>query len=178
MSGLPTDERISVEVLSLLGTGRQIEPFSMRYPGFDLELAYDVVARVRDLRKDRGENVVGRKIGFTNRSVWGEFCISAPIWNYIFDRTLTDATNDRATIDLRSMPEPRIEPELVLHLASAPAPGMAVDDLIKCLDWVAPGFEMVYSIFPNWDFTAPDAAAAYGVHGALIVGEKLNVTQL
>jgi 2-oxo-3-hexenedioate decarboxylase len=49
-------------------------------------------------------------------------------------------------------------------------------DLIECIDWIAPGFELVYSIFPNWEFTAADAAAAYGVHGALIVGERLNVT--
>lgn len=102
--------------------------------------------------------------------------ISGPIWNYVFDRTVTYADGHNATIGLVDMPEPRIEPEIVLHLASDPTPGMAAAELVECLDWVAPGFEVVYSIFPDWEFAAADAAAAYGVHGALIVGEKLDIT--
>jgi 2-oxo-3-hexenedioate decarboxylase len=177
LSTVRTAERITTEVMLLLGTGQQIEPFSKRYPDFDFEVAYEVVSQVRDHRKDRGEISVGRKIGFTNRSIWSALGISAPIWNYVFDQTLVHATGDPASIALRGMPEPRIEPEVVLHLASAPGPGMSTTDLLQCLDWVAPGFEVVYSIFPNWDFTAADAAAAYGVHGALFVGEKLHLAQ-
>lgn len=169
-------KRVSQEVIALLGTEQQVQPFSRRYPGFNLAAAYDVVARVRDLRRARGEKPIGRKIGFTNRSIWAGYGISGPIWNYVFDRTVSDATTQLASIGLIGMPEPRIEPEAVLHLAAAPAPGMTSAELIECLDWVAPGFEVVYSIFPNWEFTAADAAAAYGVHGALIVGDRLNVT--
>jgi 2-keto-4-pentenoate hydratase len=33
-------------------------------------------------------------------------------------------------------------------------------------------FEVVHSIFPNWTFTAADAVAAYGVHGALLIGDR------
>ena len=175
MEDVPTAECICHEVISILGTERQIEPFSKRYTDFDLAVAYDVVALVRDRRKDRGENAVGRKIGFTNRSIWGALGISAPIWNYVFDRTVTHVPGNQASIGLHAMPEPRIEPELVLHLSSAPFPGMTTDELIQCLDWVAPGFEVVYSIYPNWSFTAADAAAAYGVHGALFIGEKLHL---
>lgn len=169
-------KRISEELMALLGTEQQVEPFSQRYPGFDLTAAYDVVAHVRDLRRDRGEKPVGRKIGFTNRSIWAGYGISGPIWNYVFDRTLAHAAGENASIELVGMPEPRIEPEVVLHLAAAPMPGITAAELIECLDWIAPGFEVVYSVFPNWEFTAADAAAAYGVHGALIVGEKLDVT--
>jgi 2-oxo-3-hexenedioate decarboxylase len=136
------EERISEEVVSLIGTARQTPPFSTRYPGFDFGVAYSVVARVRDLRMDRGEMNVGRKIGFTNRSIWGSHGISAPIWNYIFDRTLSYADRGQATIEVGVLPEPRIEPELVLHLASAPLPGMTPDELVRCVDWVAPGFEL------------------------------------
>lgn len=168
--------QISEEAAALLGTAEQIEPFSRRYPGFDLAEAYDVVARVRDLRGARGENPVGRKIGFTNRTAWGDYGISAPIWNYMFDRTVSETSTRQTAFQLVNMPEPRIEPEIVLHLASAPAPGMSTTDLVECLDWVAPGFEIVYSIFPDWAFSAADAAAAYGVHGALVLGQQLHLT--
>ena len=178
MGARSTIEAISDELISLLGTGLQIEPFSRRYSGFDLADAYAVAARIRDLRKGRGENTVGRKIGFTNQSIWGAQGISAPIWNYVFDRTIIKAGGGLPAIDLRAMPEPRIEPEVVLHLAAAPTPGMTANDLLRCLDWVAPAFEVVYSVFPNWDFTPADAAAAYGVHGGLLVGERLHLEKV
>ncbi len=166
-------EEISLELMSLRGTGRQIEPFTKRYAGFGLQSAYEVVARTRDLRIELGERPVGRKIGFTNRSLWQSKGISAPIWNYVFDRTVKDL--DGSGADLHGMPEPRIEPEVVLHLCAAPTPGMSTRELLECVDWIAPGFEVVYSVFPDWEFAAADAAAAFGVHGALFVGQHVEV---
>ncbi|MCZ7660388.1 MAG: hydratase [Xanthobacteraceae bacterium] len=169
-------ERLSAEALALLGTGAQIPPFSELHASFDLAEAYDVVGRVRELRRARGEVPVGRKIGFTNRSVWNGYGISGPIWNYVFDRTVHDASSGTSACTLDGFPEPRIEPELVLHLATAPSAGMDEAELISCIDWVAPGFEIVHSIFPGWRFSAADAAAAFGVHAALFAGQRRDVT--
>lgn len=168
-------EDISNELMSLRGADRQIKPFSRRFASFDLQTAYKVAARVRDLRREYGETPVGRKIGFTNRSLWQDKGISAPIWNYVFDRTVTAIGEAEALIDLRGMPEPRVEPEVVLHLSAPPHPQMSTPALVDFIDWVAPGFEVVYSVFPGWSFGAADAAAAFGVHGALFVGERLEV---
>lgn len=169
-------EQISQELIALLGTDQQIEPFSRRHPQFGLRDAYDIVDRVMVLRRTRGERPVGRKIGFTNRSIWRDHGISAPVWNYVFDVTVFRGISGGEPVELFGMPEPRIEPEIVLHLDSSPEAGMPTEELLECIDWVAPGFEVVYSIFPNWDFTAADAAAAYGVHGKLVIGEKLHLT--
>jgi 2-oxo-3-hexenedioate decarboxylase len=49
-------------------------------------------------------------------------------------------------------------------------PGMDESALLGCIDEVAHGFELVQSIYPGWAFTAPDAVAAFGVHGALLLG--------
>src|SRR5271165_3137025 len=81
-------DQIAKEALGVLGTGQQIATFSSRYPGFDLAEAYEVAARVREMRAARGENAIGRKIGFTNRAAWGGYGISGPIWNYMFDSTV------------------------------------------------------------------------------------------
>src|SRR5712692_1308485 len=109
-------DRIAREALDVLGTGRQIAKFSSRHPAFDLAESYDVAARLRDMRRARGENAIGRKIGFTNSAVWGGYGISGPIWNYMFDSTVKDLTAADETFALVSLPEPRIEPEIVLHL--------------------------------------------------------------
>ena len=49
---------------------------------------------------------------------------------------------------------------------------MSEDELVAGIDWVAHGFEIVHSVFPGWTFAAVDAVAVYGVHGALLLGDK------
>lgn len=163
------------EILGLHGTGAQVAPFAGRVPGFDLDAAYAVAWRVRDRRIARGERPVGRKIGFTNRSVWAGQGLSAPIWNWMFDASVRDLAAADGAFALGALPEPRIEPEIALGLARAPDPGMDDADLLACLAWVAPAFEIVASHFPGWAFSAADATAAFGVHGALLVGERCAV---
>lgn len=173
---LQTVDRIAQEAFSLLGSGRQVETFSSRYVGFDLPMAYEVAGRILKMREARGERRVGRKIGFTNRSVWSGYGISGPIWNYMFDDTVSDPPSGEASFALKALSEPRIEPEIVLHLEEAPRPGMTEDELAGCVDWFAPGFEIVSSIFPGWAFSAADAVAAYGVHSALFVGARREIS--
>jgi 2-oxo-3-hexenedioate decarboxylase len=169
--------RIADELVALLGTGRQVAPFSQRHPEFGIAEAYDVVPLVRTLRGAGGETPVGRKIGFTNRTIWETFAISAPIWNFMFDRNVHSGGGNHSVFHLPVLPEPRIEPELVLHLCARPEPGMDEDDLLACVDWIAAGFEIVFSVFPGWKFSAADAAAAYGVHHAMFVGPELVIAE-
>jgi 2-oxo-3-hexenedioate decarboxylase len=47
--------------------------------------------------------------------------------------------------------------------------------LLSCVDWVAHGFEIVQSIFPQWQFSAADTVAANGLHGALLIGPRHKI---
>jgi 2-oxo-3-hexenedioate decarboxylase len=163
---------IANEIFAVLESGRQIAPFSTVYPDFGLNEAYWVTAAVRAEREVRGERPIGRKIGFTNRTIWAEYGVYAPIWGYVYDRTVRDLTSEPLEVSLSGLAEPRIEPEIVFGLAAPPAPGMDEAALIRCIDWIAHGFEIVQSIFPNWSFRAPDTVAAYGLHGRLFIGPR------
>lgn len=162
---------IAEDLVALLGTGRQRGGFQ----DLDMAGAYAVGARIRELRQARGEHVVGRKIGFTNVALWERYGVDAPMGSFVYDSTLCMAEAGRAVCDLAGMPEPRIEPEVVFGLARAPAPGMDEAALLGCIDWVAHGFEIVQSVYPGWRMTGPEAAAAFGLHGALVVGPQRDV---
>jgi 2-keto-4-pentenoate hydratase len=123
-------------------------------------------------REAAGERPVGRKIGFTNRTIWAEYNVHAPMWGYVYDRTVHDLKQGGMDVSLSGFAEPRLEPEIVFGLANAPAAGMDEHELLGCIDWVAHGFEIVQSIFPGWTFVAADTIAAYGLHGALWVGPR------
>ena len=167
-------EPIASEVLEASAEARQITPLTSNHPGFDLDAAYQVAAAVKHRRMSRGETPVGRKIGFTNRTIWAEYGVEAPIWGYMYDTTVRDiAPGDRFSLD--GLHEPRIEPEIAFGLARAPEPGMDEAQLLSCIDWVAHGFEVVQSIFPGWRFASADTVAAFGLHGAWLCGERRTI---
>ena len=175
-SNPPIDpDAIAAEIFGLLGTGRQVAPFTARYSGLDLSAAYGIAADVHARRIARGERPLGRKIGFTNRHIWAEYGVWAPIWGHVYDATVRELAVVADGFSLAGLAEPRIEPEIMFGMSSAPTSGMDDAALLGCIEWVAHGFEFVQSIFPAWKFAAADTVAGYGLHGALLVGERFPV---
>jgi 2-oxo-3-hexenedioate decarboxylase len=168
-------QAIAAEAFAALDTGHQTSSFSARIPAFDLDDAYRVTASIRQMRETRGEIPVGRKIGFTNRTIWAEYSVYGPVWGYVYSSTVHNLAEIGDTFSLIGLAEPRIEPEIVFKLALAPAPGMDETALLACIDWVGHGFEIVQSIFPGWKFSAPDTVAAFGLHGALLIGARHSI---
>jgi len=171
----PPPEAIAANLVAALDARRQMAPLTETWPGFDLAAAYRVTAAVRALRQARGERPVGRKIGFTNRTIWEEYGVFAPIWGDMYDSTVRDLGAGKA-VELAPLMEPRIEPEIVFGLARAPEPGMDEAALFACLDWIAHGVEIVQSLFPGWRFAAADTVAAFGLHGAYRIGPRRALT--
>jgi 2-oxo-3-hexenedioate decarboxylase len=62
-----------------------------------------------------------------------------------------------------------------LHFARTPPVTHDEAAILECIDWIALGFEIVQCPYPDWKFRAPDAIAAYGLHGALAVGTPVAV---
>lgn len=162
---------IAKEILAALDHRRQIKPFSE----LSLETAYAVAEEVRKLRAARGERVIGRKIGFTNRTIWEEYGVFAPIWGYMYDTTVRELGE---SFDLSPLLEPRIEPEICFGLSQSPEPGMDEAALLSCIEWVAHGFEIVQSLYSGWRFSAADTVAAFGLHGAYLMGPRRPIDAL
>jgi 2-keto-4-pentenoate hydratase len=164
-------DAIAAEVFATLGTGRPISLFTGRPEGLTLAEAYRANARLNEIRQARGEKVVGRKIGFTNRTIWDEYKVYAPMWGYLYDSTVQNLAATEA-LSLAAFAEPRIEPEIVFGLPASPSADMDETALLGCIDWVAHGFEIVQSPFPQWRFAPPDTVAVNGLHGALLIGPR------
>lgn len=169
---------IAKEILENFDAKRQIPPFSSRLPAFNLDLAYRVTAEIRELREARGETPVGRKIGFTNRNIWAECNVSAPVWGYMYDTTVHQLEAVQGRFRVSHLLEPKIEPEVIFGFARPPKPGMDEAEILRCVEWIAPGFEIVQSIYPHWKFQGADTVAFFGVHGALLVGKRLPVSAM
>lgn len=151
----------------------------------DLGEAQQIQAAVNELRMARGDRPIGFKIGFTNRSLWPVYNVFHPIWAPVWDRTVyqSDAgpSVQIADIDLNAIGKPlsafnmpRLEPEIVLGLRHAPA-SSSLQDVADAVQWVAHGFEIVQSPYPDWSFNAAESLAAQSLHGALLIGPRRKV---
>ncbi|MDJ0629409.1 MAG: hypothetical protein QNJ44_14210 [Rhodobacter sp.] len=171
MNEHPSDtESRAATLLQAFDDRRQIAPLSDTAP-VSLASAYAIAADIAARRQARGETPIGRKIGFTNRTIWPIYGVEAPIWGWMYDTTVHDIP-DGGRIPLQGLPEPRIEPEIAFAFTETLVPEMSVADIAARLDWVAHGVEIVMSVYPGWKFTAPDAVAAMGMHGGCWLGER------
>lgn len=164
---------IADAVLAALDEKRQIAPITDGEPDFGLDSAYAVSDAVTAARIARGETPAGWKIGFTNRLIWDQYGVHAPIWGPVYDRTVIHAGAGDAgpvVVSAAAFVEPLIEPEIVFRIARPPRSGMDDCALLGCIDAVGHGFEIVQSIYPGWRFRAADTVAAFGMHGALVCG--------
>lgn len=174
--GRPT--ALARELLGALEENHTIEPITRRDATFDVNAAYRVSAEILRRRRARGETPVGRKIGFTNRLIWSEYGVSAPMWAYVYDSTVTYLDEPSARLPTAHLSQPRLEPEIVLHFAEAPGHAKNEAELLSTIDWIAHGFEIVQTHFPDWKFELADTIADFGLHGALIVGPRRKVADL
>jgi 2-oxo-3-hexenedioate decarboxylase len=168
---------IATRLLDACARATLIAPITATERDFDVAAAYDVLHEIEQRRVAQGWVRVGRKIGFTNRTIWARYGVYQPMWAHIWAQSVHFATAGVATLELKGFAQPRIEPEVVFKLAAAVP---ATDDplaVLACVEWMAPGFEIVQSHFPGWKFEAADCTAAFGLHGALVVGPAVALTE-
>ena len=172
---------IAQQIKTAQDQGLRLTQFTAQHAGFDTVAAYAVADLIHALRLAEGARAVGRKIGFTNAAMWAQYGVSAPVWGYVYDTTLTYLPDTRytpATCSLRGFVQPKIKPEIIFHFHSAPPPDGNMAAVLACIDWVAHGFEMVQSPYFDWKFQAADAIAVGGLHARLLVGKPQAVGTL
>jgi len=153
-----------------------LEPITAGLPDFTVAQAYDVLGEIEARRRGQGWQPVGRKIGFTNRTIWDRYGVWQPMWAHVWAHTVHYAEGGATKLSLRPFMLPRIEPEVVFKLKAALPVTEDPLTVLESVEWIAPGFEIVQSHFPAWKFAAADCTAAFGLHGALVVGTPLAVT--
>lgn len=143
----------------------------------DVPSAYRDALAVRGLRIARGEEPVGFKVGFTNRTIWERYAVFAPIWGTVWNTTLTRCDGE-ATLDLTGISQPRLEPEVAFGMSAIPPANASLEELFDCVDWLAPSFEVVQSHCLDWKFNAVQAVADGALHARLLVGRPTPVLRI
>lgn len=159
---------------------RQIPSLFQKSPHLDKAKAYEISAACCALAMSHNRVPVGRKIGFTNTKIWGEYNVSEPNFGYMYKHRVQTLANIDKTMwfgPLDMNLEPRIEPEIVFCLKEKPISNMTEREVLACVEWIAHGFEIVVSLFKDWKFTAIDTTAQNALHQRLCIGTKRYIQE-
>ncbi|MFG3300949.1 2-keto-4-pentenoate hydratase [Micromonospora chersina] len=135
--------------------------------GLDVDAAYAVQAALLKRRLDRGERLVGLKMGLTSKAKMAQVGVDEVIWG-----RLTDVMRvpDGGTVDVADFIHPRVEPEVAFLLDRLPEPGEPVGAFTRAVRAVAPAIELIDSRYADFTFSLPDVVADNTSAAAFVVG--------
>jgi 2-keto-4-pentenoate hydratase len=169
-------DAIARELFSAYESGQMLAgPLSAR-EGFSLDVAYAVEARLKQIREAAGHRAVGRKVGYANKAMWRILKLETLVWGHMYDDTVYYAVNNNASLKIAHPRSLKVEPEIVFGLREAVTmPRLDATGALERTDWLALGFEVIDCPYPGWQFQPSDFVASFGLHAALVVGEKMKV---
>ncbi len=162
--------------MSAYETGQMVAVPPSGRPGFDLNAAYAVEAKLKQFREAGGHRAVGRKVGYANKAMWRALKLETLVWAHMYDDTVHYGDNNSAALTLACPRSLKIEPEIVFGLKhSVTGEGLDAAAALASTEWLAAGFEIIDCPFPEWKFQPGDFVASFGLHAALVIGERIRV---
>ena len=142
-------------------------------------MAYEVETTLKQFHEASGHKAVGRKVGYANKAMWRVLKLETLVWAHMYDDTVHYSDNNAATLTLTHPRSLKIEPEIVFGLkqsiVTTGAESIDAAAALASVDWLAVGFEIIDCPFPQWQFQPSDFVASFGLHTALVIGERVPV---
>lgn len=150
--------------------GSAIEQISANEP-FSVDDAYRIQRASIELRKARGERVIGVKLGFTSRAKMIQMGVDSLIWGWLTDAMLEE---EGAPVDLRRFIHPRVEPEVCFLTKRDIDRPLTALEAQSYLEAVAPAMEIIDSRYEAFRFTLEDVIADNCSSAGLVTGRWSN----
>lgn len=163
-----TVDRAATELLDAEDTRTARNPITDDWPDLDLRTAYAVQDETLCRRVERGETVVGVKLGLTSRAKQQRMGISSPLVAWLTDAMTLPAG---APLPEGALIHPRVEPELVFVMKDRlSGPGVTAAQALSAVGHVYAGMEIIDSRYRDFRFTLPDVVADNASSGRYLTG--------
>lgn len=145
-------------------------PLTDDYPELDIDAAYRIQDEALSQRIERGETVIGIKLGLTSPAKQRQMGVTAPLTAWLTD-AMTLPSGDALPQDL--LIHPRVEPEITFVMGRRlTGPGVTAASALAAVDRVYASLEVIDSRYLDFKFTLPDviadnASSAYYLTGPI-----------
>ena len=151
---------------------KPIPPLTESDPGISVEEAYRIQLLVMEMKKSRGQVVVGKKIGLTSLAMQNMLGVKEPDYGHILDGMVVMEAEKILTTDLI---KPRIEGELAFVLKEdLQGPGVTLTEVIRCSEGVIPSLEIIDSRIVDWKIKLPDTVADNASSARIVLGGTIT----
>ncbi len=167
-----TDIKAWSEALNLAEqNGTAMKRITKTIPDLDIPSSYDIQDRLIRLRCDRGEQIVGYKMGLTSKAKMEQMGVSDPIMGVLTDAMKVESN---ANYSLKNKIHPRIEPEIAFHIKSELKGNVGREKLLGACSWASLALEIIDSRYRNFDFRLPDVLADNCSSTGFVLGEAIS----
>jgi 2-keto-4-pentenoate hydratase len=137
----------------------------------DVATAYAVQTAWSQLRLERGEKIVGRKIGLTSEAIQKQLNVSEPDYGALWESSYYRAENGIVTIPAADFLQPRLEGEIAFRVSKPMRePGVTPEQILDCTDACALAVEIVDSRVADWKIKLVDTIADNASYGGFTHG--------
>ena len=158
----------AAELMACEAERRDREPFTDEWLDLDLATGYAIQDLNLRRRLDRGERLVGVKLGLTSRAKQQRMGVHTPFVAWLTDAMALPVGDP---IPQNRLIHPRVEPEIVFVMGKRlMGPGVTAAQAMAAVDSVWAGAEVIDSRYRNFRFAAPDVVADNASSAAFVTG--------
>ncbi|MDV7241804.1 MULTISPECIES: 2-keto-4-pentenoate hydratase [Rhodococcus] len=137
----------------------------------DIATAYRVQDALVKCRRDRGERLVGGKLGLTSKAKQIAMGVDRPLYGMVTSGMLRSSGS---RLSLKELIHPRVEPEIAFVLGEPlEGPDVTVADVLAATRYLCPALDVIDSRYEGFSFKHLDAIADNASSAAFALGDDL-----
>jgi len=133
---------------------------------FSVDESYEIQRLSIARRLDRGESLIGLKMGFTSEAKMKQMGVHDMIWGRLTDSMMVDGE-----FDMSAHIHPRAEPEICFRVNRDIRKELSIDECKESVDGVCAAIEIIDSRYENFKFSLEDVIADNCSSAGIILGE-------
>lgn len=138
------------------------------YPEMDYQDAFDIQWEIRRRKEERGNKIVGMKMGLTSWAKMSQMGVEHPCYGFLADYF---SVPEGAAIKHDELIHPKIEAELAfVTKADLRGPGCHIGDVLAATDFVLPAIEVIDSRYKDFKFDLKSVIADNSSSSRFITG--------
>lgn len=156
----------------------QIPLLSQSLVGLDMDGAYRIQSAWTRMKRDRGDGVVGWKIGLTSKAMQAALAIDIPDSGVLFESMVFE---NRGTIPKARFIQPRVEAEIAFVMKAAlTGSDLSMDAILDATDYLIPAIEILDTRIVRRDpvtgqpRTVLDTIADNAANAGIVLGEPVR----
>lgn len=164
-------ESLAMNLDTAWQTHTPIPPISESDAVTDVSTAYAIQTHWMKMRLERGEKIVGRKIGLTSKAIQQQLGVSEPDYGALWQSSFYPAKNGKVKIPAGDFLQPRIEGEVAFLIGkSLREANITPGQILEATEACAMGIEIVASRIADWKIKLVDTIADNASYGGFTLG--------